>query len=264
MKYIFVTDMDGSLLNNKSELNNYTIDKINKISELGHLVVLASGRSLMGMVKYYRLLNLKTPIISLNGAFIKYPDGNVKAYYIKPNLVKELYENNSTILKSMMLNEPNNIISFKHNKELEQIFNGDNYDEVTLYDNNKTYDKVLNVICLIDDKDRTKFEAFFDGKEISPRYWGSYNGNAFYDIYQNNISKATAIKEVLNYYNTSTNNLFTFGDGVNDVEMLKLSSNGVAMKNGLDVVKKAATHVTAFDNNNDGIARFIANYLMID
>lgn len=51
-----------------------------------------------------------------------------------------------------------------------------------------------------------------------------------------------------------------FGDGQNDIPMLRLAGVGVAMANATDEVKSAADMVT-LSNNEDGIAAALEDLL---
>ena len=53
-----------------------------------------------------------------------------------------------------------------------------------------------------------------------------------------------------------------FGDSMNDETMIRQCGYSVAMSNGLDYIKDVASFVTRFDNNNDGIADFIENFVL--
>jgi hydroxymethylpyrimidine pyrophosphatase-like HAD family hydrolase len=44
------------------------------------------------------------------------------------------------------------------------------------------------------------------------------------------------------------------GDEQNDISMIQTAHVGVAMKNGIDELKKVADYVTENDNNHDAIA----------
>ena len=52
-----------------------------------------------------------------------------------------------------------------------------------------------------------------------------------------------------------------FGDGDNDIPMLRMAHIGVAMQNGTLAVQNAADAI-APDNANDGVARMIYQYYM--
>ena len=51
-------------------------------------------------------------------------------------------------------------------------------------------------------------------------------------------------------------NLLAFGDGYNDISMLRYAGLGVAMANASEEVKKAANRIT-LSNDEDGVARIL-------
>ena len=73
MKYTIFVDLDGSLLNRKGQVSPKTKEYINKITALGHQVIITTGRPFIGAIDIYNTLELKTPIITDNGAFISNP-----------------------------------------------------------------------------------------------------------------------------------------------------------------------------------------------
>lgn len=52
-----------------------------------------------------------------------------------------------------------------------------------------------------------------------------------------------------------------FGDGSNDLKMLKEVGTGVAMENAKDEVKEAADYIAGL-NDEDGVAKFIEAYVL--
>ena len=54
----------------------------------------------------------------------------------------------------------------------------------------------------------------------------------------------------------------SFGDTSNDNEMLKISGLGVCLANGSDDTKRIADVITEYDNNHDGLARYIKENLL--
>ena len=51
-----------------------------------------------------------------------------------------------------------------------------------------------------------------------------------------------------------------FGDGDNDLSMIKDAGLGVAMKNAMKDVKNVADMMTEEEANDDGVAKFIEKY----
>ena len=66
-----VLDIDGTLTNSRKEITPKTAEAIKHIMELGHAVVLASGRPTPGMKRYEKELELYKYggyLLSFNGA----------------------------------------------------------------------------------------------------------------------------------------------------------------------------------------------------
>ena len=68
--------------------------------------------------------------------------------------------------------------------------------------------------------------------------------------------KGPAIKAMLAYYGFSKDEAMAFGDGNNDIAMLKTVGHGIAMKNASQELKDIAKHICD-DVINDGIYHFL-------
>ena len=71
-KYLIALDMDGTLLNKSHVISKTTSDYFKQLEKDGHIIVIASGRPVRGIMNFYKELELDTPIICYNGAYI-YP-----------------------------------------------------------------------------------------------------------------------------------------------------------------------------------------------
>lgn len=261
MKFVFTTDMDGTLLNDKSQISSKTSKHVLEIKDTHHFI-LASGRSYLGMIDYYNSLKLTTPIITLNGAAIYYPDGSVSRHFFDRDVVEKIVVELRDIYEVLIFNGQDAIYSFNHNDELEKVFNGANHHNVIDFETLTTIPAdIYNAVIVIKAKMVNEFEAFFNDLPIKARFWGNDGKYAFYDLHLENISKASALKEVILKEGLNENLVYTFGDGLNDLEMITLTKNGIAMKNGHHTLKKAASDVTAFTNNEDGVIKYILNLL---
>lgn len=84
----------------------------------------------------------------------------------------------------------------------------------------------------------------------------------FADIIAHGNSKSTGIDEVLAYYGIDLKDTMAFGDGGNDVPMLKHVATGVAMGNAAEHVKAVADYVTT-SVDDDGIANALKHFGVI-
>ena len=74
------------------------------------------------------------------------------------------------------------------------------------------------------------------------------------EIIPTGVSKGEALKRIMEETGIQTSEVAVFGDGENDIDMIKTAGYGFAMGNAFPSVKQAAFAVTA-SNNQDGIAK---------
>ncbi len=72
----------------------------------------------------------------------------------------------------------------------------------------------------------------------------------FVDINLKNNNKATGVEAFLKHYNIDIQHTMAFGDGGNDIPMLKYVAVGIAMGNASDEVKESADYVTSSVDEN--------------
>ena len=82
------------------------------------------------------------------------------------------------------------------------------------------------------------------------------------DVSLKDWGKADAIEYIIEYLNIPIENTYAFGDGHNDIEMLKKVNVGIAMGNAVGELKEVANYITSniFD---DGIQKAMKTYKLI-
>ena len=86
---------------------------------------------------------------------------------------------------------------------------------------------------------------------------------AFADIIPSDGGKEAGIDHVLAYYGISLDDAMCFGDGGNDITMLRHVPKSVAMGNANDKVKASASYVTS-DVREDGIYNALKHFGVLD
>ena len=72
-KILYVTDLDGTLLNRQDRISPFSIQVINSLVEKGMLFTYATARSLTSASVVTQGLSTNIPVIAYNGAFILQP-----------------------------------------------------------------------------------------------------------------------------------------------------------------------------------------------
>ena len=86
-------------------------------------------------------------------------------------------------------------------------------------------------------------------------------GNIGLEITEKLASKKDSLEKLCTYLNVDSSNVLAIGDNGNDVEMLKWAGVGVAMQNAVVQAKEVANFICE-DNNHDGAAHFLEEYLL--
>ena len=85
---------------------------------------------------------------------------------------------------------------------------------------------------------------------------------AFIDITAKGNTKQRGIDEIIRHFGIRLEETMSFGDGGNDISMLRHAAMGVAMDNAADAVKQAADHVTA-SVDEDGVWKAMKHFEII-
>ncbi|AKX33783.1 HAD superfamily hydrolase [Spiroplasma litorale] len=87
--------------------------------------------------------------------------------------------------------------------------------------------------------------------------------NRVYELASKNVNKGSIVIEILNYLGLDKNETttFAFGDGYNDIPLLKSVDYPIALENSIDELKEIAFAITK-SNNEDGVAHFIEKEIL--
>ena len=83
--------------------------------------------------------------------------------------------------------------------------------------------------------------------------------NQIIEVYSPETCKGFAIEYLSDYYQIPISRVMAFGDGHNDIEMIRKAGIGVAMDNAVPPVKAVCKHTT-YSNKENGVARFLKKY----
>ena len=118
-------------------------------------------------------------------------------------------------------------------------------------------EKIYQCLAFVDDEMRRRLEDLLDQCIIT-----SWNDTGI-DIIAKTGGKAAGIQKVLDLHGLKRSEVMAFGDGENDIPMIRFAGIGVAMGNGGPKVKAAADYVTA-SVDDDGIEKAFRHFGMID
>lgn len=250
---IIAIDIDGTLVLDDSTLSNHTIEGIKKLSKMGYKIILTTGRTWLRAKPVYEACGLDTPAVLYNGASVYLPKENKYLYYqpMDKQFIFHLMDNPEFI------SSINNMISEDKTNSylLQEIPWVENKKQIIGNLKETLKEDPLSLVLMVKDK-----ESQLKVKEIitqNPLYDYRFWGDHFGEVYLKSLSKKEGIDIILNYYQTTKENLVFFGDGQNDIEIIQYAHRGIAMKNAKDYIKEAADEITQDDNNHDGVIHHI-------
>lgn len=265
-KILYVSDLDGTLLTNEKKPSEFTINTINNLIERGVMFTFATARSFVTASEVSKGIKLKLPFVSFNGTFIVSNDGEIlKANYFEKadaqNILEELLKSK---IKPLVFSHIDGNEKFSYDKSqitpeisrfLKDHKNDKRENPVELL---KINGDVFHFTC-IDKKEKLKplFERYKE-KFSCVLYKDMYSGDYWFEIQPKVATKGNGIiqlKELL-----GCDRVVCFGDGVNDTEMFLCADECYAVSNADEKLKEIATTVIE-SNNNDGVAKWLLNYI---
>ncbi|KAL4283736.1 hypothetical protein GQ457_16G001350 [Hibiscus cannabinus] len=270
-KYIFC-DMDGTLLNSKSQVSLTNARALKEASSRGLKIVIATGKARPAAISVLQMVDLAgidgiisdhTPGVFLQGLLVYGINGReIFKRNLDPNVCREAGD--------YSLEHKIPLVAFCQDRCLT-LFNHPLVDTLhTVYHEPKA-EIMPSVEHMVAAADIQKL-IFFDTAEgiatnLRP-YWSKATGDHanvvqavpdMLEIVPFGTSKGSGVKLLLDHLGVSSKEIMAIGDGENDMEMLELASLGVALSNGSEKTK-AVADVIGVSNDEDGVADAIYRY----
>lgn len=252
-------DIDGTLFSFKSKtIPESTKNAIKKLREKGIKVIVATGRSIndLNHVKEIEF----DGFLTFNGGYCMTVEGDVMfKHTIDTQDIKNLiqYSEQNDVGFSLMYEDKVRISHSKPN--VTKLYTDLDLTIPPLYDREESgIENVLQVNVFIDPQDDERFM-----KDVMPNSLSSRWTSLFADVNPSGISKSRGVENFCEHFNIDISETMAFGDGGNDISMLKFVKIGVAMGNASDNVKEVADYITT-DVDNNGIQSALTHFGLLD
>jgi Cof subfamily protein (haloacid dehalogenase superfamily) len=238
-KQMIFFDIDGTLLNHDKKLPESTKKAIHRLKELGHELAIATGRAPFMYKELREELGIDT-YVSFNGQYVVCKG---KPVYKNPLDKEELQR------LTDYANKINNPLIYEDHEFLRANVESHPYinvgigslkiEDVPVYEPDfHQKGEVFQTLLFCTEEEEASYRETFENMEFVR--WHEYS----MDVLPVGVSKARGIEVLVNHLGFSMDDVYAFGDGLNDVEMLKFVKNSVAMGNAHEDVKKVAKYVT--------------------
>lgn len=245
-KIIFF-DIDGTLIDmKKKRISEKTLEALEKLKKNNIKICIATGRSPM-QVPHFDNIEFDA-YLTYNGSYCFNKKTTIFSHPLLKDDVYTIINNAKSINRPVSLVTRTRLAVNGIDIDLQDYYAFSNsilevsndFDEVV-----KTED-IYQIMMGCRKKDYVSILK--DVKEAQITAWW----DRAVDIIPLNCGKGRAVNEILNYYHLTKEEAMAFGDGNNDIEMLKAVGIGVAMQNASSDLKAIADDICN-DVANNGI-----------
>lgn len=258
---LVAVDMDGTFLRNNKTYGEDRFAKIyQRLTENNIQFVVASGNQYFQLCSFFE----KYPdvlYVAENGALIRSQKKIISLHQYPLSSVKKIesFLNNLSEIKFLVCGAEN---AYELRRLGQEYFDSSSdyyYHLQKIDDFDEIDDRILKFAVSCPDEKTDYYVQLFKEKLAGIAEVTS-SGHGDIDIIQPGIHKANGLKELGTDIGVTLGEMVAFGDGGNDLEMIKEVGDGVAMKNATPALLKVANHVTD-TNEEDGVLNYLEDLL---
>lgn len=271
MRTLYLSDLDGTLLNRSQRTSLFTNKTITSLIEDGMLFSYATARSWNTAKKATAGITVRFPAIVYNGAFIIDTSNGeriISNYFGEEilSVISELIENDiyPTVYSVQQGKEKFSFVNDRITNGMRDFVvsrKGDSRMNPVKCSAELYMGDIFYLTC-IDEEERLR--GFYK------KYREKYHCVFLRDIYSNEqwleimpyvASKSRAAIQLKKYL--ECDRLVVFGDALNDKDLFECADECYAVSNAADELKKIATGVIG-SNDDDGVAKWLLEMLRND
>ena len=268
---LYVSDMDGTLLDGNGQLPEDSVRRLNRLIDKGLNFTVATARNYDSAYPLLRGLNLRHPIILFNGVYLTELHTGANIFFSDFISVE--------IIKTMMaIVEPRGIDPFiyTYGERHRVYFRSASNPGAQAYVDSMTDDDRMQKVeeFIFSQSERISGFLLIDtGVALEPVYNElrslyiddlnfyfakdiSNTGFHWLQSFHQEANKGKMLKRMTQHLGISLSETVVFGDYLNDIDMFKIAGHAIAVENALPEVKSVAQQVIA-SNVDQGVIAYL-------
>lgn len=261
---LVISDLDGTLLNDKHQLGEETKKVIRKLYQQGTHFWIATGRHQRDAERILSKLGVEGLLISANGTTVSNHLGNRLATHVLSSQVIEpllTFKTPQAVDTNMYLDdhwymERDDRVFSNYYQEGDFKYTLTSFQKHfqspvhKIFYTSKDYQALESVKNRIDEVFAHEVDTTFSMSECL-------------EVMPKGINKGSTIESLLREYNLEPEEVVAFGDGFNDLEMLSLVGQGFLMENAHPALAEKLPRCTRIGHYADeAVAKWIAENLL--
>ncbi len=272
MLKLIAFDLDGTILRDNKELSRRSLEALELAAGKGIRIVPATGRLYSGIPEEIRTLPFVRYVIAANGAEVYdaaegkvlrraeltlAEAGRILAYIKGEPAILGCYRDGKGWMDREELSRMEEYAQTPKLAEImKRVYTPVDGMENFLKSSDHTVQKLMLFYSDLEARKRTLERM---GAELADLAVSTSVPNNI-EINAREATKGGALKFLCEYLHLNRRESVAFGDGTNDITMIRQAGTGIAMGNACPEVLKAADQVTK-SNDQDGVAVWIEEYL---
>lgn len=244
---LIASDMDGTLLDEHSEVPSETYDLILALREKGVHFAASSGRRFDRLCQFFAPVRDKMDFVAANGAQV-YVDGELVDREVFSHLgIRRLaktvgkFESLHMALfddeKSFLLDDEDKFV-----REIDKDL--PNAERIWYLPGPDVSILKISIYC---EDGHVMDYAYALSRELGDEFLFAPSGTHWIDALQRGVNKATGIEQVMAHHGITRDEVMAFGDSMNDYEIIRFVGTGCAMANGRPALKAVANRVIGYN-----------------
>ncbi len=262
---IIALDLDGTLTNHDKVVTPKTREALLRAQDEGVIIVLASGRPTYGIEPVANCLEME----QRGGYILSYNGGKIVDWKTKQELFSQHLPNGvQPIIYRYAREKKYALLGYSGNEIITEMPDDPYVKEESRINkmNIRQVDNLLNhleanptkLLMTGDPKDMARAEEEL-ADLLADRMDVFRSAPFFIELVPKGIDKAQSLSRLLGSINLTPADMVAFGDGYNDLSMLRLAGMGVAMANAAPEVRAEADYIT-LSNEEDGVAAALDHF----
>ena len=263
---LIALDLDGTLLTPEKTISDKTRNALIELQKQGIKLILASGRPTPGLFNEAKKLKMNEYygyLLSYNGAALHVYDSMevLHSQTLTRDQAHRIIEHGHKYSQMTMMTYNDhtllceNVSAYRVLPEAKMCRIG--VEQVQNLHMAMSFDPYKFLFAIEPEKMNELEEEF--KKPFEDELSMVLSTPYYMEVMNKGISKGKTLHKLLDILHLKPENLMAFGDGQNDLEMLKMAGTSVCMGNGDPLCKEIADFVT-LRNDEDGIAHAIEHF----
>lgn len=239
MKHIKIVffDIDGTLIDiNTRSITDRTLTMLRDLQHSGIRICIATGRAPVQIPSFSRVIF--DAYLTFNGSYCYTGDKTIFSRPIPEEDVRQIIRNATALGRPVCAARKDRFAANGLDQDLVDYYSISRQTLTVEPDfNNFIRQDVYQIMMGCRKKDYPRILDGVQGARIEA-WW-----DRAVDIIPRASGKGTGVRKILDFFHYDKSDAMAFGDGDNDIEMLKTVGHGIAMGNGSEEVKAAAEEV---------------------